>query len=76
MEPDIISQTAEPKTLDERRAWFDAQVAAGKKAGVVLARVSYHPDKPEILLYEGWKVRPDDQGEPRFSLVEMPDVSL
>jgi hypothetical protein len=53
----------------ERDAWWAAQGAAAKAAGVVFHRYSSHPDDPDLILYEGWMVRPpEDLGEPRWQL--------
>jgi hypothetical protein len=69
VEPTHISQCCEPKTPQERDAWWAAQGAAAKAAGVVFHRYSSHPDDPDLILYEGWMVRPpEDLGEPRWQL--------
>ncbi|MDE2096894.1 MAG: hypothetical protein KGL39_06565 [Patescibacteria group bacterium] len=66
MEPTIIAQTAECHTDDEKRAWIERQCAYGKDRGVVFVRVTQHDNIPDLLLYEGWTARPENQGEPRF----------
>lgn len=65
-EPDFLSQTAEPMTSERRREWYRARAREAESQGAVWHRFSYHPEQTDILLYEGWKVRPDDEGEPRF----------
>lgn len=68
-EPDFISElgmvTDNPH---EWQSWFNReQVAMGKK-GATWFRYAHSPDMRRFLI-EGWKVRPDDEGEPRFSSV-------
>jgi hypothetical protein len=69
VEPSHISQCCELKTPQERDAWWAAQHAAAKAAGAVFHRYSSHPDDPQLILYEGWMVRPpEDLGKPRWQL--------
>ncbi len=65
--PHVIRQTPQPMTDDHAKAWFDEQVKEARALGVTFPRFAHHPDRPGIYLFEGWKVRPEDQGEPRFS---------
>ena len=68
IEPDIITQTAECLDVDSKREWIERQCAYGRKHGVVLGRVTLHDKIPDLLLYEGWTERPEEQGAPRFQL--------
>ena len=73
-EPDFISQTAEPMTPEQRQEWFRWRVTEAENEGATFHRYSHHPGNPDILLHEGWKVRPDDQGEPRFQFTPTEEV--
>lgn len=64
-EPDFIIQT-EMKDDEEKCAWFRQKALETTPRGATWHRASYHPDNFDVILYEGWKVRPDDEGAPRF----------
>lgn len=68
IEPDFISQTAEPMTTEQQRDWFQTQAAEAARNGATFHRFSHYPSDARLLLYEGWKQAPKDQGEPRFQL--------
>jgi hypothetical protein len=68
MEPDLILQNAEIDDDDERAVWIRGSVEAARVDGLTFFRASYDPAH-NITLLEGWKKQPDDQGEPRFSLI-------
>lgn len=70
-EPDFISQTAEPMSSQERKEWAELQGREAIAKGATWHRWSQHPNDKNLLLYEGWKVRPEDEGEPRFQLVRI-----
>lgn len=70
-EPDFISQTAEPMTPEQRMEWFRWRAADAEEKGATWHRFSSCPEMPEVILHEGWKVRPQDQGEPRFQMVSL-----
>lgn len=66
-EPEFISQTDEPMTLEEQQIWFRAKADEANARGATFHRFSrWDKVPPAILLHEGWRVRPQDQGEPRF----------
>ena len=71
MEPDFLSQTAEPMTPEQRQEWFRFEAFQAAENGATFHRYSVHPENLELLLYEGWKVRPDNQGEPPWQLVAL-----
>lgn len=73
-EPEFISQTAEPMNFGERREWFSKQAHDATKNGATFHRFAMHPEIPHLTLYEGWKMRPEDQGEPRFQLTSLADT--
>jgi hypothetical protein len=66
MEPDFISQTAEPMSKVERRKWAIERAAEFFNQGATHYRLTSHETIPNLLLLEGWKVRPEDEGEPHF----------
>lgn len=73
-EPFFITQCNEPMTPDQRRTWIEGQAKESKQQGSTFARVTVWPpnSEPEIILFEAWKERPEDQGEPRFHLSKPP----
>lgn len=68
-EPDFIAQVQQDPAL--HREWWKVRAAEASNAGCTFARCAYHPQDATIALFEGWKVRPDDQGEPRWQLVRL-----
>lgn len=68
-EPEFISQTAEQMTPDERRMWCRKQARDAEEKGATFHRWTMHDEIPNLILYEGWKAKPEDQGDPRFQLV-------
>lgn len=71
MEPDYLAQTAEPMTPDERREWFRSRAREAGAQGCVHGRMSVDDaENPTMALVEAWKVRPSDEGEPRWQMVE------
>jgi hypothetical protein len=64
-EPDYVAQTAEITTAEELRAWQEARMSDAKAIGCTWPRWSYDGDR--LYLFEAWKVRPSDEGAPRFA---------
>lgn len=65
VEPDFLSQTGG----EAGRVWLYEQARAAAEQGATYHRFSIDDkDHPRIWLYEGWKVRPANEGEPRFML--------
>ncbi len=62
-EPEFISQTAEPMTPQQKREWCRQQAEDATTKGATWHRWS---EDNNVVLYEGWLVRPVDQGQPRF----------
>lgn len=48
--------------------WIAMRCDEFRKEGATFFRASVHPDDGRLALVEGWKFRPEDQGEPRFFL--------
>lgn len=71
-EPDFISQTDEPMTTTERRAWIDARIIDGKAKGARYFQASVHPTIPNLTLVEGWLEDPIEYGSPHWQLQEIP----
>lgn len=65
-EPDYIAQNSLVSSATGGERWVYGQALESAKIGVTWYRVSGHHDKPEVLLFEGWKVCPDCAGEARF----------
>lgn len=70
MEPKYIAQVHTPP---DRQAWVRRKVYAAKLRGLEFFRVSFDED---LLLFEAWKERPDDQGEPRWQYETTPSESV
>lgn len=67
--PCFVAQNSIPvERHRERWVWFNDTAAEGRAQGADHFRASIHPEMPDIILLEGWKQRPDDEGEPRFML--------
>ncbi len=75
-EPDFISQTAEPMEPKQRLDWFRWRASEAAQKGATFFRFSYHPEQTDILLFEGWKIRPIYQGEPGFQMISYDAVPL
>ena len=69
--PDFTSQTAEPMTEVEMFAWFHDRYVEGRDRGATFQRFASREDKgqPDLHLYEGWIVRPDETPDPAFGMV-------
>jgi hypothetical protein len=67
-EPSYIAQTGEPEHIAAPKIWRDKHLAEARERGCTFFRFSvWPPERPiTILLLEGWKGQPRDQGEPRF----------
>jgi hypothetical protein len=70
-EPDFISQSGELMTPAVRMEWYRAEVAHAETKGANFHRFPVDLDRG-LTLYEGWKVRPQKQGKPRFQMVAQP----
>ncbi|WP_336801702.1 hypothetical protein [Kaistia sp. MMO-174] len=72
-EPVYVRQTKVESTEQAKAWWNDARQAASVQ-GCVFFRFSIHDDDPDLILIEGWRAQPDDQGKPRFETTSA-DVS-
>lgn len=69
-EPFFIAQTFDPLTvLDEvaARAWFDLRRREAAAEGGTFPRYTIS-DAGDGLLFECWKEKPEDMGQPRWSM--------
>jgi hypothetical protein len=57
--------TKQAPAADASKHWVREAVVEGRAAGATFFRASEDPER-NLVLVEGWKARPDDQGEPRF----------
>jgi hypothetical protein len=64
-EPDFIAQTTEPDAA-KKTAWIREQAAQARAAGCTWQRVTSAEGDLATVIVEGWKVRPADEGRPRF----------
>lgn len=54
----------------ERREWFRAAQADAAAEGMAWFRFSVHPQHSDLLLIEGWRARPKNEGPQTWSLQE------
>lgn len=66
IEPKYLAQNGEPLSRQAQREWLDARASEARAMGSTFFRVTHHPDIADLILIEGWKEFPGDQGEPRF----------
>jgi hypothetical protein len=68
IEPGFISQSSKQFDEPARLDWFRTCARSAAEKGATFHRFSIHPDIPNLILHEGWKARPDDQGPQRWRL--------
>lgn len=68
MEPDFVAQNGEIKSREDFDRWMEKNKAEFNPLGCTHVRITKHETIPNLVLFEGWKVRPNDEGEPRFAL--------
>lgn len=71
-EPFFIAQTFDPYVVGDEaasRAWFDLRAKEADAEGGTFSRFTVS-DAGDGLLFECWKERPVDQGEPRWKIQE------
>lgn len=74
MEPDYIAQTAARLSPRERMQWFSDRADEARERGCGWLRFSVDDaGEPTRALVEGWNAQPDEEGEPRWQLVEAGD---
>lgn len=59
-------------TFMEKQKWWTARQSEAVEEGCDFFRYSVHPNDPRLILIEGWKGWPDDQGEPRWFMTKLP----
>lgn len=71
-EPFFIAQTFEPKHVEStisRLGWWAGQEIEARSLGGTFPRYAISEDG-RGLLFECWKDRPKDQGEPRWQMTK------
>lgn len=69
-DPFYVAQTEECKTREDRDAWLHTIMDDARAKGGAWSRVTLGCEgHPDLLLFESWKVRPENEGQPRFSLM-------
>ena len=68
MEPEYLRQFSLNEIKRNPEFVEDVIIPDARNAGVTFGRLSWCNDL-QIGLYEGWKQRPEDQGEVRWQLV-------
>lgn len=68
VDADFLAQNGDATTTDEQTAWFTATADEFRGQGATHFRYSRHPTIPNLCLVEGWKVRPANEGDPRWLL--------
>lgn len=67
-EPFYTSQSNDPMLPGERADWVRHEAKKANDQGATWSRATAHPKDENIILYEAWKERPKDEGNPRFHL--------
>lgn len=57
-------------TFAEKQAWWTARQEEAVADGATFFRYTVHKRDPRLILIEGWKGWPIDQGEPRWMTVK------
>ena len=65
MEPFYVAQSNVSPNV--QFVWFELRAIEAKKEGAIWMRFTVHPEYETLVLAEGWKAYPKNQGEPRFS---------
>jgi hypothetical protein len=68
MEPEYLAQNGEKLSTFERAQWLRSRSHEARAQGCTHFRVSHHQTIMDLVLIEGWRVRPVSEGEPRFAL--------
>ncbi len=65
-------------TFAEKQYWWQMRQADAVEEGCDFFRYSVHPGDPCLILLEGWKGWPDNQGDPRWFMTRnvAPSVPL
>ena len=63
-----VRQSAEPRTNEQKRAWFQQCAREAVDEGCVWQRYSIHPDDDNLTLVEGWNKKPAHEGEQRWQM--------
>lgn len=66
-EPIYVRQTGDVTSASEATKWFSEAANEARAEGATWFRASVD-ETLRLLLLEGWRVRPLDQGEPRWAL--------
>jgi hypothetical protein len=51
-----------------REKWILKHCRIMRENGAIIMRVTAHATIKDLYLIEGWRTRPENQGEPRFQL--------
>lgn len=69
-EPFYVRQSHEI-TTETAREWLDNCCEEARQEGANFLRVTFdNANDPKAGIVEGWKEKPDDQGEPRWAYTE------
>lgn len=67
MEPEYIAQSADTADGAERQTWVEFHFGSAKARGCAFFRATFD-DERNWVLFEAWKERPENQGEPRWQI--------
>ena len=67
MEPYYIAQNAETVDSSERQRWIIFHI---NRSNAAFWRATYDEEQ-NLILFEGWKNRPEEPGEPRWQMSPM-----
>ena len=63
-----LRQSAEPRTREEVRDWFQECAREATTKGCAWQRHSVHPDDDSLTLVEGWDTKPEHEGGQRWQM--------
>ncbi len=67
MKPDFSEQNViSVENNQERRRWLQSAAKEFRTKGATWLRAAYDKDNPDVMLMDGWKVRPTEEDEPFF----------
>lgn len=50
------------------KAWTDKVAKLAEEKGLKHVRISQHPERKNVYVFEAWKTKPASEGDPQFDL--------
>ena len=67
-EPDHVVQNSMVYSLETGQAWMRSEWEQAELIGMHWVRVTVNPNMSTMWLLEAWKIKPEDEGQPRFRM--------